>query len=401
MRLIKTTRSGGSAVMLVALFLVVLGLAGCGSSSSSTTQDSPSAGGSGDGATFMSEAEAELARLYKGTYQLPKARAPQPAKDRTIWVVSIGQTQVSGVEAINAFRKAAANFGWDVTVIDGKFEPNLWLNGIRDAVAANADGIWLFNIDCAPVKAGIEEAETAGIPVIINAGRECAPGTSDPASYITRYMTKYDDGVVSKGDGSIIDLAKAIGAAGSWWIAVQSDGDAKLIQFEQNDAAPGVAIAEGSEAVMERCPDCEVVEQVKFIGTELGPSLQQKAQQALIQHPEADAVHADYDLTITSGVGGGISASGRDPLLVTAEGTPPIIDLARQGLVSAGNGYQSDWEGWCGVDAFIYLYGDQAPRACGLGVQLWDPERNFPPAGQGFNTGLPFEDAYLRSWGVK
>src|SRR5207244_3512101 len=41
-----------------------------------------------------------------------------------------------------------------------------WVDGIRQAIAAKADGIILWAVDCAPVKAPLQDAKKAGIPVV-------------------------------------------------------------------------------------------------------------------------------------------------------------------------------------------------------------------------------------------
>jgi ribose transport system substrate-binding protein len=380
---------------------LVVCLTGCGGGGSSTSATSGGSSGSGSSTSFAGEAEKQLASLYKGTYELPHGKSPKPPAGKNVWAISIGQAALSPVEAIKGFQKAAEALGWKVTVFDGKFEPNLWLAGIRDAVAAKADAIWIMNIDCAPVKAAVEEAEQANIPVVINQGRECTPGKSEPASYIASYDTHYDEGIVTKAPGSFTEWNQAFGAVGGWWIAAKTKAEAKLLLLVETDNGSTLSIGEGVEAVMDRCPTCEIAEKVTFTGTELGPALEQKTQQALIQNPEVNAVHANYDTTVTSGVGAAVRSSGKKVLLVGGEGFAPNIELVREGLQSAGTGYQASWDGWCGADELIYVFAGKDPRACGVGVEAYDAENNLPPEGQGFSSGLPYEEAFLKSWGVE
>jgi ribose transport system substrate-binding protein len=387
-------------VLSVTVVVAAAVLAGCGGGGSSSSTSAGSSASSGETSSFVGEADTQLAKLYKGTYELPEGPSPMPpAGTKNMWAISIGQAALSPVEGVNGFKEAAAELGWHVTVFDGKFEPNLWLAGIRNAVAANADGIWVMNIDCAPIKAAVEEAERAGIPVVINQGRECTPGQSAPAKYIASYDTHYDNGFVTKAPGSFTEWNQAFGAVGGWWIAAKTEAEAKLLLLVETDNGSTISIGEGVEAVMKKCSTCEIVEKVTFVGTDLGPNLQQKTQQALIQNPDTNAIHANYDTAVTSGVAGAVRSAGSNALLVGGEGFAPNIELLREGIQAAGTGYEAKWDGWCGADEFIYVFAGKEPRACGVGVEAYDAEHNLPPAGQGFSSGLPYQQAYLKSWG--
>lgn len=380
---------------------VTLPIAACGSDSAS------SASGSGTQTTEASSPVLDLAKkqldyVYKGTYELPTAPAPKPVGGKTLWVVTVGMSADSPAKAAGAFKTAAARLGWKVRVFDGKFNPNEWLNGIREAIQAGADGIWTYAIDCPAVKAAVEDAKRAKIPLVIAEGRDCGSGDASPAGYVTRYNTVERDGIVQKGDGDVLDVNRATGSAGAWWLVEQTQAKAKVIVFEESDAAATIAIAQGVKDVISRCDSCEIVETVKFVGTDLGPKLQQKAEQALIQHPEANAVHANYDTAVTSGIGAAVRSSGRKILLAGGEGFAANIALLRQGLQSVGVGADTRWEGWAGVDDFLHIFNKVAPRAnSGFGVRVYDKDHNLPPEGQAFTTGMDYPGAFLKSWGLQ
>jgi ribose transport system substrate-binding protein len=372
--------------------------AGCGSSG--TSSSTASSGTSSSGSDIAAQAAAEMKKLYAGTYTLPEGASPTPAKNKKIWIVSLGQGAPAMVDMANGMNQAAKALGWKTATYDGKFQPNLWLAGIRQGIAARADGIWLDNIDCKPVIAALKDAKAAGIPVVINEGHACPSKDADLAAYVASYNTKYDKGMISKGPGSFDDLNRAWGATGAWNIVAKTKGKAQVLNFVETDNASTLDIGQGVEDVVARCPSCKVLDKVTFVGTDLGPALQQKAQQALLQHPTANAVHGNYDGAITSGIAAALASLSKRPLLFGVEGFPANAKLTRQGVQTGGGGFDGYWDGWCGADEFVYVFAGKTPRSCGVGVKAWDKNHNLPAPGKTFTGGLDYPAAYKKSWGI-
>jgi ribose transport system substrate-binding protein len=394
---------------LVALLAAGVVAVGCGSSSSEdSTASSPATatgatGGSSDSggsSDIVAKANEQMKAMYAGTYTLPEGTAPTPVKDKTLWIISIGQSAGAPVDMANGFIAGAKALGWKTRIFDGKFEPNLWLAGVRQAIAAKADGIWLDNLDCTPLLAALKDAKAANIPVVINEGGPCPASEKDLVSYRASYNTKYDSGIVTKGEGTFEELNRAWGAAGAWNIIARTKGKADLINFVETDNASTLNIGQGVEETMALCPSCKILQKITFVGTDLGPGLQEKAQQAILQNPTANAIHGNYDSAITSGIGAAVRGSAKKPLLFGVEGFPANMDLTRQGVQTGGGGLDSPWEGFCGVDEFVHIFADKAPRPCGVGIMAWDKEHHLAPKGQGFTSGLDYKAAYLKSWGV-
>jgi ribose transport system substrate-binding protein len=388
---------------LVALLAAGVVAVGCGDSSSSDSAASSSTGStsaSSSSSDIVAKANEQMKAIYAGTYTLPEGTAPTPVKDKTLWIISIGQQAGAPVEMANGFIAAAKAVGWQTKVYDGKFEPNQWLAGVRQAIAAKADGIWLDNLDCTPLVAALKDAKAANIPVVINEGGACPASQKDLVTYRASYNTKYDNGIVTKGEGTFEELNRAWGAAGAWNIIARTKGKANVINFVETDNASTLNIGQGVEETMALCSSCKIVKKVTFVGTDLGPGLQQKAQQAILQNPTANAIHGNYDSAITSGIGAAVRGRSTKPLLFGVEGFPANMDLVRQGVQTGGGGLESPWEGFCGVDEFIHIFAGKAPRPCGVGIMGWDKEHRLAPKGQSFTSGLDFKSAYLKSWGV-
>jgi ribose transport system substrate-binding protein len=394
-------RAGRLSIATIGVFLLGALATGCGggSSSTNTTSSSSASSGSESSGAILKLADKQVNELYKGTYTLPTGSIT-PAEGKTIWAISAGQQALSPVNATKGFAEAASKLGWKVKIWDGKYDPSQWLAGIRQAVSAGADGIWTYSFDCATVKAAMEEAAKADIPVVIAQGTDCGKGSESVATHEAEYTTHVQDGVITRAPGTFAEWNIAFGGSGAWWLVAHTEGKAKVIEFVESDLEATLQAGQGVEEVIARCPGCEIVEKVTFTGLELGPALQEKAQQALLQHPEANAVTGNYDTAVTSGIAAAIRASGREILLAGGEGFAPNVALVREGIESVGAGYQASWEGWCGVDDFAHIFAEEKPKPCGAGIELFDKEHNLPAPDTNFSTGLPFEAAYEKSWGV-
>ena len=91
--------------------------------------------------------------------------------------------------------------------------------------------------------------------------------------------------------GDYASLIRAWGAVKADWVIVKTQGLAKAISFKEDELLVVKYIREGFEQELAKCKSCEVVKTVDFTIPDFGPKLQQKAQGALLQHPEANAIH--------------------------------------------------------------------------------------------------------------
>jgi ribose transport system substrate-binding protein len=388
------------ALVVTVLTVAASGCGGSGDGSGDVSSASSADAKNDPAAKIVAEANQQVDQLYKGTYKLPSGTSPTPASGKTIWAISAGQQALSPVNATRGLQTAGRVLGWNVKIWDGKYDPSQWLAGVRQAVSAKADGIWLYSFDCTPVKAAMQEAKRAGIPVVIAQGVDCGSGANSLAAHVAAYNTGYDNGVISTKPGTFQTWNEAFGGIGAWWIVAKTKGQAKVIEFVETDIQATLQANAGVDGVLKRCSTCKVVDKVEFTGADLGPKLQQKAQQALLQHPEANAITGNYDTAVTSGIAAAVRSAHRKIYLAGGEGYQPNMDLVRGGIQSTGAGYEAGWEGWCGADDFIYLFAKQRPRVCGVGVMAYDLNHNLAPKGQNFSTRLDYEQAYKKSWGV-
>lgn len=382
-----------------ATLALTLALAGCASTGSDTGGTATSVAPDPEFASLLS-AQVDLG--YEGTSALPQLDPVTAISGKNVWLIEVGLSAGSPVETADGFKAAGEKLGWDVTVFDGKFDPTQWLAGIRQAIAAKADAIWIYSFDCGPVKAALQEAKSANIPVVLSQGLDCGDGADSLVTYNMKYMGTYNDGVVSKDPGDLEDWAKTFGAGAGWWVIGQTKAQAKIIEFVETDLQTTAWNGEGLEGAVKQCSTCQIVERIDFIGTDLGPKLQQMAEQALLKHPEANAVYGAYDTAMTSGIGAAIRSSGRqnDLVVVGGEGFAANLALLSEGIQDGGTGYPAPWEGWAAADAVLRIFaGAPQPASSGIGYQVYDKDHNLP-ASDDYKTKLDYTSAYLSGWGL-
>jgi len=359
-------------------------------------------GGGDDGASGKASSsdvakyDRELQALYEGTYREPSGAPVTPPKGKNVWVISTGQAIEAAVNVTAGMEEAGRTLDWDVNVFDGRFDSTRQLAGIEQALADEADGIVLVYIDCPPVKAALQQAKAAGVVVVGIQSQECEPALED---HVIRYGGHRDFGAY---------LSHGFGGTQAKWVIAKTKGEAKTIVTAETDLySTRVTYDPGVTAEFDKCKTCEIVDTVEFVGTELGPPLQQKIEQSLNQHPEANSFIAAYDAVMTTGGGAAaLRASGRlDELEVMGgEGSKPGIELIhdRAGM-DACTGTPTGWEGYAAMMSLARIFAGQDPERgdSGIGEQVCDLEHNLPPKGEGYQAPIDYVAAYRELWGIE
>jgi len=392
-------------VAVAAAAATVLGISACSTAGGSS-------GGSGDG--LSEDAQEAVDAAFEGSFGEPPNDSPDPKQGKNIWLVT-NSAQYVDFQADGQIVDAAKQMGWDLTVFDGQFNPDTMVSGLRQAVADKADGIIEFGVDCAIAKAGYEDVADAGIPIVGFETLDCNQSIKEDGTIVDTGQPGLFDAVVTYNDPT--DPTKPltfpefyrniVGAYQGLGIIGGTDGSPKIIKLRQTDLETFFAVDAGFDDALDTyCPDCEVVETVDIVGSDLGPTLQDKVAQALARHPEANAVFGIYDAA-TLNVAPAVMASGRkdDIFVMGGEGTAPVVDLVTEGRgVSAGMVYSFKWEAWAALDAMNRLLAGEKPAGAGfpsgLGIQLYDADHNAPGADAPYDSPVDYPSAYLKAWGV-
>ena len=365
-------------------------------SSGAATLGSASAEPAADPAV-IAEAQHQIDLAYAGTDREPPTTAQKVPKGKKVWIISPSQIGESASVATNAAKEAGELVGWKMTLFDAKGDPAAFSAGIRQAIAAKADGIILHAIDCAWVKQALVEAQAAKVKVLAYYALDC----DDPS---VKGEPLYS-GSVNFGSqfGDYATVTRAWGAVKADWVIVKTQAKAKVISFKEDELLVVKYIREGFEQELAKCKTCEVVKEVDFTIPDFGPKLQQKAQGALLQHPEANAIHVPYDTPMLLGIANAVMESGRNDQLsvIAGEGFPSNVQLIRDNRgQDAANAFPAVWTGYAAVDSLISVFNGQKPQDSGEGWKLIDKDHNLPAPGKGYESAKDFRTAYKKDWGV-
>ncbi|MDQ1700227.1 MAG: ribose transport system substrate-binding protein [Frankiaceae bacterium] len=398
--LVRSRTRVGPRSVPAALTLVAVALAGaCGGTSKTASTTNTPDNQAPTASTNNAGDQAVLAAVYKGTLTSPDPTPRPAAKGKKIVIISAGQSSISSSIPVNAAKEAAEAIGWSVTVYDSQLNPSNYPQLMSQALASGADGIVLDAIDCSFVKSQLEQAKAKGIKVVPIYAYDC----NDP--YAGKGGTALFSGFTNYGPEANKNLgafAEKYGFAQGQAAIAATGGKAKVIFFNDPEATVLHYTGTGFLNAIKQCAGCKVVADVEFKGLDLGPTLQQRAASALLQHPEANVVKSPFTAATLLSIAPAIQQSGRGSKLYVmgGEGFQPELDLMRthQG-VSAVMISPSDWTGWSAVDTLNSLFQGKAPAYSGLGWQLVDPSHNLASSGP-WVSPIDFKAIYKKAWGV-
>lgn len=378
--------------------LLVIGWAS-GLAGGATRASHAGAAGSTAKPTYLAQINKQLALDYKGTDRALPTTGPKAVPGKSVWVISCTQAGAGCALPAEAAVAAGKAIGWNMTLVDGKYDPAVWNDQIRAAIAAKADAIILVAFDCPAVQGSLAAAKSAGVKIYGLYAFDCTDIGGQ----------KMFDGTITYGTlGSYshyieTQYAKAIGT----YAIAKTKAKAKVIELRSDDLLIVKHISNGFEKQMTTCKTCTVYKKT-FTGADfLAGKLQAFTAAMLTQHPDANVVVAPYDAAILLGMGAAVQqarSQGRHLLLLGGEGLPPNVDLIRKGQQTAGFGLPSTWAGWAAIDGLNRVFAGQPQVDAGMGHQTFDHFHNLPPAGAGYEGNKKssgYMANYKRIWGVR
>jgi ribose transport system substrate-binding protein len=421
MRRKAVSRSFLSAMLLALLGLVLaFGVTACGSSGSSSSEPSSTtasaeeepAGGEGEeGAEAEASGEdasgesfggaKSLAELYKGNQELPPSSGPAAQKGKFVAWVSCGQISPGCSIPAAGFQEAAKALGWKSQVIDGKENENNGLSvGIRDAIALHPDAIGMVGNDCPVVRGALEEAKKANIPVFGYESFDCneIEGSEGEPSLFSI------PGEYSKTMKTPANFFETWGSMLTEYIIDKTEGKAKIL-YLTFPAPLAESWKVGSDKALEKCGECEIVEEMPAAQTELASQglIGRKLETALLKNQEANGVQFNLDVAALSGGGAkAVADSGRQGELTVSsgEGSIEANELIRsEGGITDGLGLPLNWLGWASADEINRYFAGEPASPEGIGFQVIDKEHNLPEAGENYTPEVDYKSAYEKVWG--
>lgn len=386
---VRTTRN--AAIAIVALLIAV----SC-SSGTSTSTGSTSATGGGGGADQPAKAQAATELAFKGTNRNVDPASRPGAKGKHIVVISSGQAASSSSVPSNGAVAAAQAIGWTVDLYDAKLSPANYAPLVRQAIAANADGIVLDAIDCNTVKQPLEEAKAKNIAVVAIYAYDCTDSQAGGDS-TGLFSANINYGAKATDPDAFAGL---YGADQANYIIADSDNKAKIIAIQDSEFTVLYWTLKGFQDTIESSGGSQIVSTLNVTTADLGNGqIVQKIQAEITKHPEATWIKSPYTYVTTLGVAQALGTNAGKLKVMGGEGFADELDLIRSGKITAANVISSEWVGWASVDTMNSVFIGQSPADSGIGWTMVDATHNMPPSGE-FVPPVDFQSEYKAAWGV-
>ncbi|MEU3612184.1 substrate-binding domain-containing protein [Streptomyces sp. NPDC006872] len=381
--------------VLAAAVACVLGTTACSSTGADATGST--AGGSSAGGTAPAAATAAVQAAVKGIDGPVPTTGPSAVQGRNVWIVSAFEQVPNIAVMTKSLKEAGQALGWKVSVCDGRNNAGgAWAACVRQAVAAKASGIILDAVDCAPVKAALAEARSAGTKIVGMSAFDC----SDPRQGGGASMFDGNATFVSTVP-STAEFLRQQGRLRADWIIAQSKGRAKVVHVRFRGVALGEYLAEGFTEEIATCKGCSVVGTVDITPEDI-PQIRQKFESALLKAPQADAVAVDEDFIVTAGIQQALATANR-PGLIAAGGecSQDTLSALRTGRgVQMCIGSSLGRLAYSAADALNRVFAGAQPAPSGLGWSLVTKDDNLPAEGALFESSTDYRAGYRAVWGA-
>jgi ribose transport system substrate-binding protein len=370
-------RFGRMAVTLIGT-LAVLGLAACGSESneSSGTASTPpatTAQASGEVAKAKAIADKYMAEAteWTGPTSGPKAVA-EPKK---IWWITCGLAAEGCVRGPNAAKNAAKVLGWDLRIVDGKFDPRVWNQTIQEAIDQKIDAVVLDSVPTDVVGEAVARARKAGV-VVGSSGSGNDPG---PTSVNFEISLKPD--------------AEAEAMAN--YLIWKTDGKLDAHVIAVNEFRVARQIVEDVTSIVKACSGCKVhVSNVS--SAETATRVPQIATSYQQQHPQTNTLLGAYDAVLLQTVP---VMQDADINIASFNGIAPAIDFVRKGEEAATVGFSYEWAGWGVMDNLNRIFSGDEPVDQDIPIRLITEENiDSIPEGEPWDSGVDYPAEYTKLW---
>jgi ribose transport system substrate-binding protein len=359
-------------------------------------------GGDDNGPVDQGGAQEAAAMKQLDRYKrLPAFRPPGPVFDaaskvrgKKIFEIPI----TSEVPFVTAFergmKQAADTAGAELVVYRNQGEPAQWIQGIRTAIAQDADAITLLAQDPELLGPQIEQAEREGIPVIVvrttGEGEAC----------------QVDPDGETYGTTCVPGPFEQAGRLEADWVIAASGGKADVLVITSNDTRSTRSLVRGmKDEFKTKCSSCEA----RYVDVPIpdwAREVRGEVQSALVRDPGIDYVIPIYD-SMSQYVVPAIKASGKAGRvkIATFNGTPFVLKMLQDDdIVQMDVGENLSWTGWASMDqAFRVIAGEKPLKSENTPLRVFD-DGNVDQAGRppefdrGYGGG--YVEGYKRLWRV-
>jgi ribose transport system substrate-binding protein len=337
---------------------------------------------SGPGSTTGSGPIADTAKTAFTDYSNPITAWPGPEAavapegGKSITILTCGSTGITCVRVANGAAAGAEALGWDADVVDGQSRPTVWNSALKNAIAKGTDAIVLAAVPPVAVAGALDLAKQEDIPVV-------------------SLLSSQGIELVS---ASIDHDAKALGTLLADAVAVQSNGDARVLLLE-NDEFPELAVRYRAfeDELAAVCEGCSIESRQQFTLGLVAQRLAGTVSSTLATDPDINFVVQPFD-AITPFTQQGIRAANSKAQIVGVGADPPSVQAIGDGTEAASVGTPAEWMGWMGIDALVRIgAGKPVPEYT---VPMRVITKESVPGEDGWQGDFDYASKFKELWGV-
>lgn len=311
-----------------------------------------------------------------------------PPSGKRVLILLCGSAGQGCVDEANESKRAAETLGWTVDVVDGKLDPTVWNQVVKQSVESGVDGIIAISADPNLMADAMREVQARDVPFVVTNQVPAA----DDVQGIDTYLAP--DPV--RGGHDVAD-----------WIIADSGGDAKVLLLDLPGYDSAMTRTRTIAEDLEReCGSCVVHEadiSVQTMGTSLAPLVTSQLQ----QHPDVDYIWSPDDCCVLFVQQGTLQAGrGSSVEIVSMGGFPDQLGGIRSGQLAADLATATRYTSWLSVDSLARLMaGQPVEEYWTVPQRLWTtenideaPEQMFT---SGWNTDFDYEALFTGMWGSR
>jgi ribose transport system substrate-binding protein len=336
-------RSRGFAALVSSLAMLVFAV-GCGS-------DKKSSGSSGGGDTSAQakSGKADAGAAVAKFQQTTGIKWPQPTEafdpgTGKVAIISCGNAGINCLQGSKDAQAAAKAMGWTPSpIFDGEFTPAKQAGFVQQAIQQKYDAIILVSMDANSIKAAIDAAVKAKIPI----------------ACVMCVNPDFAGDVVDVSTGGVAE-GEAIGS----WVAANA-GKGKILGFDDK-SFPIVAErrANAIAKINEYCPDC-TVEKLDFPTSDLSKAGAPTFTAALNANPPGtlDIVMAPYDPAAIPFAKAAEQQGRTDFKMTGYDASPDYLELIKKGTggAAATTAVPFPYCSWGAMDQVARIKAGKAP----------------------------------------
>lgn len=373
---------------------LVLAVGGSGRTSSDGSDPSPSAPTSGEPTAISA---GQQACVDAATAAVEEARQPLDVlapsssidmarlRGSSVWLIAAGQTEFTQTVA-DGFEAAGQAAGIEARYVQASFQVNQMQQLVEQAVAANADGIVLFNITPESVSGPLQKAIDRGIPIIdLNNGDPTDPLQPGIFAHVAAEFS--------------IDGKKKAD-----WMLADSGCELHLATFTVPTLTVVELMIDGAIAEVKRlCPETCTVTESEFDLSNFATSLGPQAQTVIRRDPSINYIDpaADAFAAVISPV---LQQAGTDVRIVGHDGNPSTLETMATGNTLQAMtiaGPPEVFIGWALLDQLGRGMLGEEPADWALPGRIIDSTNIASGGAADIHPGWEgFEARFLAAWGL-